>query len=974
LTVEEQPQQPEVITADSKVVLTNVIKGHKRKPDLGIKITGSQPSMQTVVIGKPVSVPVTDMIPDIVISPTTTEKPRISDDWKDGFIVGSETIIDDKPHLATPLKEQASSSSKSKVSSVLVTTGVTTIFGNLFTRPTVQNKPIKPTKSTQSHQTVISMIVEPMKNITSNKNSDKTPQKSNKVSTPEGSEADFDKFNIITAPPPSTVVVTHTQTTTVTTTETTVVHSKGKDPSTHTFVVTKTQTSTLLDTVTEVHTLVKQTSILSTVTTTVPPTTSTVYTGSVEPEDYIIYPPADTEITKTPAKTDNKEKPVDDPNENESIFVVMTDKKPGTVQIHPILVPDSRPPEIQVPDETNEISPNVLLGSVLTHPSSDSECRPECKASRNELCQKIDNVMRCVCRPGFARMFPDRPCKPTYTYTMRLVLDRYGKDHIRYEGPLMDSSSGPYQRLVDASREGLDRMVMQSDLRDIYHGVEVRGFEPAKTPDNAVVKFYVQLSDNTEEARLQDVLRKSLRSNNYSLGGTEVYAAKEQIQYLLAEDFDECTDAKYHDCSEDAQCFNLRGTYTCSCKEGFTDLSPNTQFPGRVCSAEQIGCEQCNFHGTCYSRNDEEVVCECFQWYGGDTCQINLKVLLLILVTIGVCLIVLLVVCFVLACMKRRDRPAARPGGGFRRYRSHTTTTGTGDRRAMISLDTSSEGSVEQTPPAYIKQAAITAQRQKVLRKAAGKGPAPLHVPIVPPTGTMEQRDRSLTVMIPRAKYRPAPTQPSSSLLTMSTFGPSEQRLLNILTPEGRSTPDKQGSRNTSRKPSNSTTQSEQVRSRKPSSQPPPPRKPSTGALVSAGFEVSATVGRTKELDESFLEAPHTDLSQPGFNTIRTGESCIVVDIPPPPTLEAELEDIISKVDRLTVSEARSYDETTIHPPTKSLHRDYDTKRLSSSSQRNNDEGHTMVERDIGSTFMMPQTHLFKQPDRGSDISNFDSL
>lgn len=44
------------------------------------------------------------------------------------------------------------------------------------------------------------------------------------------------------------------------------------------------------------------------------------------------------------------------------------------------------------------------------------------------------------------------------------------------------------------------------------------------------------------------------------------------------------------------------------------------------------------------------------------------------------------------------------------------------------------------------------------------------------------------------------------------------------------------------------------------------------GALVSAGFEVSATVGRTRELDEAFLEAPHTDLSQPGYNTIRTGE------------------------------------------------------------------------------------------------------
>lgn len=48
-----------------------------------------------------------------------------------------------------------------------------------------------------------------------------------------------------------------------------------------------------------------------------------------------------------------------------------------------------------------------------------TQCRPECAASRNELCQRVDAEMRCVCRPGFARMFPDRPCKRKFS---RLVL------------------------------------------------------------------------------------------------------------------------------------------------------------------------------------------------------------------------------------------------------------------------------------------------------------------------------------------------------------------------------------------------------------------------------------------------------------------------------------------------------------------------------------------------------------------------
>lgn len=137
--------------------------------------------------------------------------------------------------------------------------------------------------------------------------------------------------------------------------------------------------------------------------------------------------------------------------------------------------------------------------------------------------------------------------------------------------------------------------------------------------------YFLQLSDNIDESRLEDIFRKYLRNNNYSLGGTEVFADHQHLDELKAQDFDECLHPKFHDCSENAQCFNLKGTYTCSCREGFTDLSENLLYPGRLCSAEQIGCEKCNYHGTCYSRGDDKVFCECFQWYTGEECHINLK-------------------------------------------------------------------------------------------------------------------------------------------------------------------------------------------------------------------------------------------------------------------------------------------------------------------------------------------------------------
>ncbi|KAJ4439693.1 hypothetical protein ANN_07821 [Periplaneta americana] len=146
------------------------------------------------------------------------------------------------------------------------------------------------------------------------------------------------------------------------------------------------------------------------------------------------------------------------------------------------------------------------------------------------------------------------------------------------------------------------------------------------------------------------------------------------------------------------------------------------------------------------------------------------------------------------------------------------------------------------------------------------------------------------------------------------------------------------------------------------------------GALVSAGFEVSATVGR-KEPDSDTdgasaaiahaggggggggAENNHNTLASSGshFTTLRTNDSVNYCR---------------------TVSEARSFDETTVQPPTKSLHSNYGSNPSSRNpndlrASNNNhvhlcsQEAHTMAERDLGSTLLMPQTHLYK-PDRVS--------
>lgn len=86
-----------------------------------------------------------------------------------------------------------------------------------------------------------------------------------------------------------------------------------------------------------------------------------------------------------------------------------------------------------------------------------------------------------------------------------------------------DSNSVMFRRYAHPLKEALDRTLMQSDLRDALLDLSVVKF----LSDPARVLFNVQLSSNTEETRLADVIRKYLMMSNYSIGMTDVYAAKD---------------------------------------------------------------------------------------------------------------------------------------------------------------------------------------------------------------------------------------------------------------------------------------------------------------------------------------------------------------------------------------------------------------------------------------------------------------
>ena len=70
----------------------------------------------------------------------------------------------------------------------------------------------------------------------------------------------------------------------------------------------------------------------------------------------------------------------------------------------------------------------------------------------------------------------------------------------------------------------------------------------------------------------------------------------------MSSDFDECQSPEYNDCYEQAFCFNLAGSFTCSCREGLVDSGVPSR-PGRSCTggfSTVLALPHATFRGVIY--------------------------------------------------------------------------------------------------------------------------------------------------------------------------------------------------------------------------------------------------------------------------------------------------------------------------------------------------------------------------------------
>ncbi|KAA0196918.1 hypothetical protein HAZT_HAZT008462 [Hyalella azteca] len=303
-----------------------------------------------------------------------------------------------------------------------------------------------------------------------------------------------------------------------------------------------------------------------------------------------------------------------------------------------------------------------------------SECKPRCSDVKNEVCKKSTNeTYGCLCRPGYSRSNSLNPCTPSIAYKMSVLLDSISEDQLVFD-PILHNLTHPVtQDLVQITTHGINKAFLSSNVSNHVNQVTVLKFTPVKY---ATLPVHARLVDGgvvaemkvdvggeevmtaggvgaalkvLEPLALKRALTASLKRSNYSLGGTAVHASP-YAAVLASTDYDECAGGD-HDCHVNALCVNMAGGFTCVCSDSFVDVG---DAPGRQCVERTQQCAHCSYRGECQRDDGGELTCECQPWFSGATCSINLRVLLVAVVSCAAAAVLLLLLCCCFCSLSRR--------------------------------------------------------------------------------------------------------------------------------------------------------------------------------------------------------------------------------------------------------------------------------------------------------------------------------
>ena len=101
---------------------------------------------------------------------------------------------------------------------------------------------------------------------------------------------------------------------------------------------------------------------------------------------------------------------------------------------------------------------------------------------------------------------------------------------LHFDNNLMDEISPQYRSLASSARAGLRQALMKTDLSASVQDSQVMGIHPTSNSeiqsDGILVDFFVHLKEQQDEDEIKNKLMRSLESNNYLLGESDIIASR----------------------------------------------------------------------------------------------------------------------------------------------------------------------------------------------------------------------------------------------------------------------------------------------------------------------------------------------------------------------------------------------------------------------------------------------------------------
>ncbi|CDW57449.1 Ldl recept a and EGF CA domain containing protein [Trichuris trichiura] len=223
----------------------------------------------------------------------------------------------------------------------------------------------------------------------------------------------------------------------------------------------------------------------------------------------------------------------------------------------------------------------------------------KCNTDANEVCLVVLGKPHCACRPGFIKLKHDHACFPTSATLWKAVAMTDGWLNRPLQPPVFrNDHCSPY-----SNSSCLGRNEQCSKTGEVFSCNCKEGhIRHPKT--HKCAGYLAELVDECSDRTLNDcdpgatcidnpISYECLCKEGYldvspsprKYPGRKCIPRVKSFKVFLAV-VDECKDTRTNDCDPNSTCLDLPSGYTCRCKAGFRDASPEPKhYPGRRCSA-----------------------------------------------------------------------------------------------------------------------------------------------------------------------------------------------------------------------------------------------------------------------------------------------------------------------------------------------------------------------------------------------------